>query len=221
MNEPARLAPRGVGRRAVVAAWPLVATACRPPRAGGWAVCQDARVGFEAEEVRARPAGASASPSLVVRSRTGGDLDECVRLLADVHRRDGYPMRWPDDPAGWLAKPDLLTAWVAELDGRLMGHVALSRAGTEDAAAVFGEGSAMVSRLFVSPAARGHGTGAALLRQAVREARQRGLHPVLEVVAASSSAVAFYERLGWCLVGSARRQWGPDLVIVRQYAAPG
>jgi GNAT superfamily N-acetyltransferase len=129
-------------------------------------------------------------------------------------------MRWPDDPAGWLAQPALLAAWVATLDGQLMGHVALSRAGTEDAAAVFGECAAMVSRLFVSPAVRGHGTGTVLLQQAVREARQLGLRPVLEVVAASSSAVAFYERLGWRLVGSTHHLWGPGPVIVRQYAAP-
>ena len=129
-------------------------------------------------------------------------------------------MRWPDDPAGWLAKSALLAAWVATLDGRLAGHVCLSRAGAGDTAAQFGDGAAMVSRLFVSPAARGHGIGAALLRQAVRDARQRGLRPVLEVLATSSSTIAFYQRLGWRPVGSADRQWGPDHVVVRQYALP-
>jgi len=42
---------------------------------------------------------------------------------------------------------------------------------------------------------------------------------VLEVLV-SNASVAFYERLGWRLLGSIGRQWGPDHVVVRCYAAP-
>jgi len=188
---------------------------------GGWPACQDALVIPGDDGAAARPVEARGGPSLVIRRRNESELDECVRVLAEVHRRDGYPMRWPASPVGWLAEPALFTAWVASLDGRLVGHVGLSRAEHGDtAAALYGEDAAMVSRLFVSPAARGHGTGTALLKVAVREARQNGLRPVLDVLATSVSAVALYERLGWRLLGTADRQWGPDQVVVRCYAAP-
>jgi GNAT superfamily N-acetyltransferase len=160
-------------------------------------------------------------PPVIIRSRREGELGECVRILAEVHRRDGYPMRWPADPARFLADPDFLGAWVAIVDGRLAGHVVLSAAGPGDAAAaLFGDGAAMVSRLFVAPAARGRGTGAALLGHATGEAHKRGLVPVLDVLAVNSASVAFYERLGWRLLGVAEAQWDQDRVTVRSYAGP-
>ena len=165
----------------------------------------------------ARPA----RPAPVIRPRSGRDLDACVSLLAGVHRRDGYPMTWPDNPAGWLAEPSLIGAWVATADGRLVGHAGLSLAEAGDAAAgLFGDGAGLVSRLFVAPTERGRGTGSLLLRHVADEARQRGLRPVLEVLATSEPAVAFYERLGWRLLGSVERQWGPGHVVARCYAAP-
>lgn len=158
---------------------------------------------------------------MIIRSRGDGELAECVRILAEVHRRDGYPMVWPDDPAGFLAKPYFLGAWVAIVDGRPAGHVALSPPGPGDAApALLGRDAAMVSRLFVASAARGRGAGAALLEHAVREAHQRGLHPVLDVHVANSSPIAFYERMGWRLLGTAEAQWGRNRVTVASYAGP-
>jgi len=152
-------------------------------------------------------------PSLVIRDRTARDLDGCVRLLAEVHRRDGYPVTWPGHPAAWLAGSREIAAWVATQDGRLVGHASLWRGGAADAA-----GTAQVSRLFVAPAARGRGTGAALLRHVTREARTRGLRLVLDVVA-TSAAAAFYEGQGWRLTGGWDEQWGPHRVTVRRYAA--
>ena len=61
---------------------------------------------------------------MIIRRRSENDLAECVPILAEVHRRDRYPMVWPDDPAGFLAKPGLIGAWVAVVDGRVDGHVA-------------------------------------------------------------------------------------------------
>ncbi|MFC4504679.1 MULTISPECIES: GNAT family N-acetyltransferase [Streptomyces] len=164
-----------------------------------------------------------------VRRRADRDLDDCVRALAEVHQRDGYPVNWPERPGEWLAQSSsLLAAWVAELDGRVVGHVGLSRSGAGDAAPGLWSGregvgvdrTAVVSRLFVAPGARGHGLGALLMRRAVREARDRGLHPVLDVVASDTAAAALYERLGWELLATVEQEWSPEqTVVVRCYAA--
>ncbi|WP_335934151.1 GNAT family N-acetyltransferase [Streptomyces sp. PTD5-9] len=167
-------------------------------------------------------------PGPRVRPRTVGDVEKCVRVLAEVHRCDGYPVNWPDRPDAWLSQASLLEAWVAELDGRLVGHVGLSRSGEGDLApGVWGERSgtsedltAVVSRLFVAPWARGHGIGALLIGRAVEEARRRGLQPVLDVVASDTAAAALYERLGWELMATVDQRWSASQVVtVHCYAA--
>ncbi|MCX4970700.1 GNAT family N-acetyltransferase [Streptomyces sp. NBC_00654] len=179
------------------------------------------------------PESATASarvPVPHVRRRGPLDLDECVHALAEVHERDAYPLNWPDSPGDWLTQPSLLAAWVAELDGRVVGHIGLSRSEPGDAAPALWssrkgvdiEGTAVVSRLFVAPAARGHGIGALLMAEAVREAHARDLHPVLDVVASDTAAAALYERLGWELLATVEQRWSPDQkVSVRCYAAAG
>lgn len=156
-------------------------------------------------------------------------MDACVGLLAEVHEGDGYPVNWPADPSDWLAGDAPLGAWVAELDGRVVGHVRLSPAEADDVApALWSEragvavgATAVVSRLFVAPSARGHGIGALLMNRVEREAQGRGLHPVLDVVSTDASAAALYERLGWALLDVVEREWGPGRrVALRCYAAP-
>ncbi|WP_200304244.1 GNAT family N-acetyltransferase [Streptomyces adelaidensis] len=172
--------------------------------------------------------GGSAAP--YVRPRTDHDLGDCVRVLAEVHERDGYPVNWPDHPDEWLAQRSLVATWVAELDARIVGQVGLSRSAEGDAApglwsARAGVGvdrTAVVNRLFVAPSARGRGIGALLMGRAVGEARARGLHPVLDVVASDTAAAALYERLGWRLLATVEQQWSPgQRVAVRCYAAAG
>ncbi|MFH9983409.1 GNAT family N-acetyltransferase [Streptomyces sp. NPDC017179] len=151
-----------------------------------------------------------------------------MRVLAEVHQCDGYPVNWPDQPDEWLSQTSLLGVWVAELGGRLVGHVSLTREGEGDLApGLWSERNgtstaraAVVSRLFVAPQARGHGIGALLVGQTVEEARHRGLHPVLDVVASDTSAAALYERLGWQLMATVEQRWGPSqLVSIHCYAA--
>ncbi|GAB1333067.1 GNAT family N-acetyltransferase [Streptomyces sp. NPDC093260] len=168
-------------------------------------------------------------PGRRVRLRTGDDVGECARILAEVHRRDGYPVNWPDQPAEWLSHGAEWGAWVAELDDRVVGHVSLSRGGEGDLApglwsdrnGTSKDLTAVVSRLFVAPRARGHGVGALLIGRAVAEARGRGLHPVLDVVASDTAAAALYERLGWELMATVEQRWSPSqLVAIHCYAAP-
>ncbi|MET7751293.1 GNAT family N-acetyltransferase [Micromonospora sp. NPDC005367] len=166
----------------------------------------------------------------IVRQRTDRDLAACVRVLAEVHERDGYPVNWPSFPDAWLTPPSLMASWVAELDGRVAGHVGLSRSDVGDAApGLWGaragvriDATAVVNRLFVAPWARGRGVGALLMAQAVSAAQDRGLHPVLDVVASDTAATALYERLGWQLLATVEQQWSPEqTVAVRCYAFHG
>jgi GNAT superfamily N-acetyltransferase len=147
---------------------------------------------------------------LVVRDRRAEDLPRCAEVLHEVHLRDGYPTYWHEDPQGFVAGRGTLAAWVAVADGALVGHVTL---GTADAVAVWGPcaeatgreltGLGVVARLFVAPAARGHGVARALLSAAVDEADCRGLRPVLDVTVDNHEAIDFYERRGWVQVGEA------------------
>ncbi|MCM2423896.1 GNAT family N-acetyltransferase [Streptomyces sp. RKAG293] len=168
-------------------------------------------------------------PTCRIRRREASDVDDCVGVLAEVHASDGYPANWPDRPSEWLMQPSLLAAWVAELDGHVVGHIGLSRSGAGDAAPALWSGregvsvedTAVISRLFVSPAARGHGIGALLMERAVQDAHQRALHPVLDVLASDTSAAALYERLGWSLLATVDQRWSPtQTVTVHCYAAP-
>ncbi|WP_405921112.1 GNAT family N-acetyltransferase [Streptomyces sp. NBC_00122] len=165
----------------------------------------------------------------MIRQRASADLDACVGLLRTVHDRDGYPVDWPGRPAEWLTPPSLLAAWVAETDGRIAGHVSLARSGTGDLAPALWSGrarvpverAAVVGRLFASPAARGLGLGARLLARAACEARERGLHPVLDVLAHDTAAVALYEREGWSLLDTVDQRWSANrTVTVHCFAAP-
>lgn len=203
----------------------------REPRLAAVGVmCFDSAVTSESGSGSADVPGARAAQAVrYVRPRADRDLDACVRALAQVHEHDGYPVNWPADPAAWLAQPTLVAAWVAELDGRVAGHVGLSRSTADEVApGVFGarEGVdvdeiAVISRLFVAPSARGHGLGALLMARAHEEARERGLHPVLDVVATDTAATALYERLGWQLLTTTEQQWGPDRrVTLHSYGPP-
>ncbi|GGQ36226.1 MULTISPECIES: GNAT family N-acetyltransferase [Streptomyces] len=164
-----------------------------------------------------------------IRDRTHHDLNPCADVLAQVHEHDGYPVNWPAAPDAWLTPPALLHAWVAELHGTLTGHIGLSRSDPGDAApslwsartGASPDATAVISRLFVAPSARGHRIGAALMTRATAQARTRGLHPVLDVVATDTAAAALYERLGWQLLGTVNQQWSPtQTVAVHCYAAP-
>jgi GNAT superfamily N-acetyltransferase len=96
---------------------------------------------------------------MTVRLREPADLRLCVDVLAAVHHRDTYPLQWPADPVSWLTPPGLISAWVAEVDGELVGHVALIC--TDSSKTPPRGGQAELSKLFVSPTVREHGVGAA------------------------------------------------------------
>ncbi|WP_207211859.1 GNAT family N-acetyltransferase [Promicromonospora panici] len=153
-------------------------------------------------------------PDLMIAPRYAAHLDRVVAALRLVHECDGYPMAWPDNPTAWLTPPGALDAWVALSDGEVVGHVMLVEGGKVEYAAELAEaagvpvtGLAGVSRLFVTPAARGTGVAAALLERVEDTPARRGRRLVLDVVDDGSSAVRLYERLGWTRVASGEATW--------------
>ncbi|ASO17842.1 GNAT superfamily N-acetyltransferase [Actinoalloteichus hoggarensis] len=145
---------------------------------------------------------------VLIRARRPEDLDGCVAMLGDTHRADGYPTRWPADPARWLRPPGpVLGSWVAVDSGAvgsLLGHVTLVAADEEIAGRAWlrhaGPAAARpagISRLFVSPVARSRGVGTLLLDAACAQAGRHGLLPVLDVLDRDRAAVLFYLRYGF------------------------
>jgi GNAT superfamily N-acetyltransferase len=143
-----------------------------------------------------------------IRVRADGDLPACVAVLRAVYERNGYPGRWPADPAGWLTPDNQVGAWVAEHDGQIAGHVGLVRGLPElRLLDVPVEDQGGIVRLFTDPAARRHGLARELLDVATGRARDLGLQPVLDVVDDSAGAIALYERAGWRLIGTQPAWW--------------
>ena len=146
-----------------------------------------------------------------IRPRRATDLPQCVDALAEVHRTDAYPQRWPVDPAAWLDPSDSLGAWVADSDGAILGHVVVTTCTDDPTLAQtigrpFSE-MARVSRLFVTPAGRGSGLARDLLAQAGSFALHAGFGLALDVVDDSANAIAVYEHLGWRLVEFRTAVW--------------
>ena len=153
---------------------------------------------------------------ILIRARTAADLDAAAAALVEVHRTDGYPVEGVDDPYAWLVDPHQLAAWVAELDGQTVGHIALSEPQPGDAAATVwnddtdngGEPPAVLGRLFVLREARGHALGEQLVQTADAYARQHGRRLVLDVMTKDVAATRLYERLGWRRIGMTKHDDG-------------
>lgn len=152
--------------------------------------------------------------NMMIRTRAADDIPACIQLLAQVHRSDAYPLHWPAHPDRWLTPSNLVTAWVAEHAGDLLGHIALcSTTGEsgvplwEAASGVPAERMVVVARLFVAPRTRGQRVGFALIDEALAEARAHDLLPVLEVLDHNRAAISLYEGMGWRYITSSPAPW--------------
>ncbi len=144
--------------------------------------------------------------------RTEADLDELVAVARRVRDRDRYPIYEPTEGLGWfLTTPEPLAAWIARLDGTVVGHVAVQPGATRGAMRVVvgyapDASAAYVSRLLVDPDRRGHRVGARLLDHARRWALDAGHRPYLEAldVPPGAPALALYRAEGWTEIGRTR-----------------
>ncbi len=155
-----------------------------------------------------------------VRRRRDDDLPALLEILARQQAETQYPFSWPPpgDPVDFVRRPTELAAWVAELDGRVVGHVGVHRVAAGDELGRLGSRAhgvpvgalRAVEVLFVDRGLGGRGVGSALLATATEHALAGGGAPVLDVVAEHEGPVALYLRRGWEVVGRFRPDWLPD-----------
>lgn len=151
--------------------------------------------------------------ALIIRTRTDDDVGAVVGILADSHRTDRYPVMAEHISSSWLVEKGA-PAWVAELDGVVVGHAAV--AGTPPEALE-------LTRVVVSSSARGSGVAAALLDAVESHAASVSSPLFLEVLEHNAAAIRLYERRGWHATSSAPVDWfgldGPPMVARRYVKA--
>lgn len=148
--------------------------------------------------------------AMLVRARRDDDVEQCQELARIVHAADGYPPFLPGgDLRRFLLAPESLAAWVAEVDGQILGQVALHSYSSAPVMTLASEATGrrveelgVVARLLVSLDVRRQGIGRALLLRAAGAAVERGRSPVLDVSSRFTAAVGLYESCGWRCAGT-------------------
>ncbi|AHK44768.1 MULTISPECIES: helix-turn-helix domain-containing GNAT family N-acetyltransferase [Ensifer] len=172
---------------------------------------------------RKRLIAATSTISEILEDKAGGDL-----MLRDlkpgdlgwiIHRQTvlyvqeyGWNQEYEALAAGILADfvksfdPAREAAWIAEIDGRVVGSIFLVAGDKPDVA--------KLRLLYVEPDARGRGVGAALVAACIERARTVGYHTlVLWTNSVLTSARRIYERAGFTLTEEApHHSFGKDLV---------
>lgn len=128
--------------------------------------------------------------TLRIRSRTPADLQALGRVLEEQRPHTGYPQTWPlRYPVDrFIARANELAAWVAELDGEVVGHACASPArlvDDPDSAVGFGP-------LGVLPAHQRAGVGSALVHATVGAANALGYGLIVLL-----GSPAYYRRFGF------------------------
>ncbi|WP_435200854.1 GNAT family N-acetyltransferase [Janibacter sp. GS2] len=163
----------------------------------------------------------------MIRPRREEDLPALGEVLLEQQVTSGYPYRnpLPFPPRDFIVRPGETSAWVAEVDGVPVGHIALSRPRSPsdvsaDQAVIIRAWQDAHGRphtelgevcvFFVASTVRGRRVGAALLDTAVDDLTGRGLAPCLDVVPTHAAALRLYRRRGWLEVGRGRPDWLDD-----------
>lgn len=165
----------------------------------------------------------------MIRERLPADFPALIRAMRAVHEADAYPSVWPAEPLGFLNPPLTLAAWTAQCNGEIVGQ-AILRAVPSDNVPVWVQATnlqpdqvAVVSRLFISPAGRGHGLARQLLQSAWARAEALGQRAILDVHLKNRAAIALYDAQGWQRVGTVQADWqDPDGSVpsVHVYVSP-
>src|SRR6478735_6008007 len=122
--------------------------------------------------------------SVSIRPRRREDVGELVVVLTEQQPSSHYPVRWPlwVPVEEFLVRPGEERAWVAEVDGRVVGHVAVHTLAGElrdsFVAATGTEDRAELAVLFGAGDGVGTGGGGRLHDTAVEGIRASGRQPV-------------------------------------------
>lgn len=145
---------------------------------------------------------------ITYRQHTPGDMGWIVERHALLY---GETHGWDDTFEGMVARicadflegfdPERERSWIAEVDGRRAGAIALVKGS---------ETRAVLRLLFVEPWARGLGIGATLVRSCVEHARRVGYETMtLSTVRGLDAARRLYEHEGFRLTDETERTlWG-------------
>jgi ribosomal protein S18 acetylase RimI-like enzyme len=136
------------------------------------------------------------------------EYDDVAELTAGIYRAEGYGSPEYEsalrDVAGRDASAHVL---VAVLDDRVVGAVTVATRGGEWAEAAE-PGDAVIRMLVVDPSTRGSGTGEALVRACVVQARAEGCTQIkLSTEPTMAVAHRLYERVGF--VRTPQDDWNP------------
>jgi GNAT superfamily N-acetyltransferase len=144
--------------------------------------------------------GSVSTPGVGVRDYASDDYSACRMLWAELteHHRRIYedPSIGGDDPGsafdGYLAVPERVASWVADLDGRVVGLTGLFERGA----------SGEVEPVVVTDRLRGRGVGRLLIERVVTEAAARGYeYLAIRPVARNVSAIQRFYDAGFQTLG--------------------
>ena len=150
-------------------------------------------------------------------------FNELVDILFRVRTADPtYPPAQDADASvesfgSWLLQGPVIERWVAVVDGRVVGHVALADAHSyltnylDDPTL---DGLCEVNQLFVDSEMRGHGTGLLLVEHVLAAAAELQRPVGLAVVAESLAARRLYARSGLTEVGAFEGRHGTNYVFL-------
>lgn len=132
-----------------------------------------------------------------IRRATARDVPSLVALMTAFYGESDVPL--PTDAAtrafhDLFERPELGCVLIAEQEGAAIGHLVLIISWSME----FGGHRGFIDDLYVRRDARRHGVGSALLFEAEREARTRGVRTLLvEVGADNDRALGVYRAAGF------------------------
>lgn len=173
--------------------------------------------------------------TITVRPRLASDREALLTALASCARHTGY-FAAEDGSLVPHAEASLFddrydAAWVAETDGRVVGHIAvmplplgedqesipLWTAATGKAA----EAHTLIKRLFVDPTAQRGGVAKVLMAAAMDHIETNRQIGVLDTVSIAKAAMNLYQGLGWREVARAKPSWTDEPFDMVLFVAPG
>lgn len=155
---------------------------------------------------------------MLTRRRRDADMPALIDIIERQQAETQYPLRWPwtGDLEHFVRRPGELEAWVADLGGRVVGHVAVESVADDELARVWAAAHRVpiaalrsISVLFADRRVAGRGIGSALLARATQRVLTDGGAPCLDVVADHVEPMTLYLRRGWREVDRIRPDWLP------------